>query len=173
MMPRRRRLDGLAALVILIFLATLAITALMIWLTPGSAAPERSAAPPHRAVVFTPDRAQRPVARAIAALEAAIDRGDVVALCSPGRLATKAVVRALDGDPGSCAGEVGARLAGLHGDVDLAIRAIAPREDFAVAEVVGSADAAQSSRRIAFLRDRGRWLLTFGDTGNPLVELFP
>jgi hypothetical protein len=82
-------------------------------------------------------------------------------------------VRALRGDPGGCAGAVDARLEGLRGELTLPIRSIGLRRDFAVAQVARAADGATSPGSMAFLRDRGRWLLTFADTGNPLLELFP
>jgi hypothetical protein len=164
---------GFVALAIAIFVATLAISALVAWLSAGSPPAPRHAAPAHRAVVFTPDAAQRPVARRIDALTAAVDRGDALALCAPGRFATRSVVRALRGDPGGCAGAVDARLEGLRGELTLPIRSIGLRRDFAVAQVARAADGATSPGSMAFLRDRGRWLLTFADTGNPLLELFP
>lgn len=174
--PRRTRLprstDAIVALSLALVIGALLISALVAWLSVGSAAPAASSpSGPHRDLALRPTGAERSVVRRIDALQAAVGRGDVVALCAPGRMVTPAAVRAMDGLAGGCEEAVGTSLVNLRGDVHIAVRSVSLRPDLAVAQVVRTRGGAPADMRMTLLKDGRRWLLTFSDAGNPLLEV--
>jgi hypothetical protein len=108
---------------------------------------------------------QRDVARALAAVAQAFNRGNVGRLCHPGGLVDPAVISREDGSSG-CESQYESLLA--SGSMRLTVRAVQMRPDLATATV---ATASGATVRVDLVRHRRSWLLSFSDGDDPLPAL--
>jgi hypothetical protein len=100
-------------------------------------------------------------------LERALRDGDVVALCRPGSVFTRAVIKDMYGDGVSCEAQVEATGV-LAKPPRLTVTGIALERDLARAEVrVGNV----TDVPLELVRGRSRWLVSFSEGDNPIVAL--
>jgi hypothetical protein len=121
------------------------------------------------AVAATPPPA--PVApgviRSLGAVEHAFAAGDVVQLCRPGALVDPAVIRQQNAHHGGCESEM-ERLIATKQRLRLSVRSVSQRRDLATAAV---ATASGATVPVDFIRQGGRWVLSFSNGIDPMPAL--
>jgi hypothetical protein len=106
-------------------------------------------------------------AGAVKTLEQALRDGDVVALCRPGAVFTRAVISDMYGDGTKCQAALEGSGA-LTKPPTLTVTRIAPKRDLARAEVRVSNGATVP---LDLVRNGSRWLVSFSEGTNPIVAL--
>jgi hypothetical protein len=106
-------------------------------------------------------------AGAVKTLEQALHDGDLVALCRPGAIFTRAVIKDMYGDGTNCQAALEASGA-VTKPPKLTVTRITTERDLARAEVRVSNG---TTAPLDLVRDGSRWLVSFSEGNNPIVAL--